>query len=92
MENLFTKLKEKGIPERMHGGLVRYIERGVPAGDFLMAVLRNDLRGAFDRADDENAQILRRYVMFLYNDAPAGCWGSPENVKNWIDSGGFYGK
>jgi len=29
--------------------------------------------------------------MFLYNDAPAGCYRTPERVKVWQSSGGLMG-
>ena len=72
------------IPERMQGGIERYIERGIPPGSFLQAVIRNDLRAACERADDENQHLLYDYVKFFYVYAPFDCFGSPENYKAWI--------
>ena len=74
------------IPERMRGGITRYIEHGIPPGDFLTAVICNDLREACARADDENRYLLWDYVRFFYNYTPTGCWGSPEKMKVWIAS------
>ena len=76
-----------GIPDHMIGGLRRYIEHKVGPGDFLMAVLCNDLRRACERADDTNIKLLVNYVRFLYNDAPSQCWGSAEKVKAWLALG-----
>ncbi len=73
-----------GIPEYMRGGLERYILDGIPPGDFLTAVLSNDLEGSVSRADDVNALILPNYCRFLYNHVPSQCKGSPERVKEWI--------
>jgi hypothetical protein len=72
------------IPERMMDGLQRYIEHHCPVGDFLTAVLSNDLSEAVGRADDENLSNLPAYIGFLYNEAPAQCHGSPERVKAWL--------
>lgn len=71
------------IPERMTPALERWIERGQLPGEFLQAVLRNDLREAVGRADPENLAALPAYVGYLYNEAPAGCYGSPEKMAAW---------
>lgn len=72
------------IPERMMGALERYIENRMPPGDFLMAVLCNDLSEACGRADDENIANLPAYAAFLYNEVPSACHGSPEKVMAWL--------
>jgi hypothetical protein len=41
------------------------------------------LRGACERADDTNRHFLFEYVFWLYNHAPAACWGSPERFRAW---------
>ena len=74
------------IPDRMLGGLTRYVEHGIEPGDFLAAVISNDLKGAVSRADDENLANLPAYVAWLYNEAPIGCCGSPENMQRWMES------
>lgn len=79
------------IPAHMREALSEYIARGRPVGDFLRAVLSNDLRGAMARADSINAEHLRDYVHFLFNTAPAGCWGSPAKVDAWIKLRGLEG-
>lgn len=76
--------REFEIPDRMMGGLKRYVEHGIEPGSFLMAVLRNDLHDAVGRADDENIRNLPAYVSYLYNEAPSPCWGSPEKVQAWL--------
>ena len=62
----------------------RYIEQGIPPGSFMRALLSNDLREIFARADELNGSEVRNYVMWLWNNAPAFCWGSPEAVDAWI--------
>lgn len=73
------------IPQRMFRGLRLYIEKRVPIGDFLRAVLSNDLTGAVLCADDVNIRNLPAYVYYLYNEAPAGCWGSVAKVEKWLN-------
>lgn len=80
------------LPERMRDGIVRYIERGIPPGHFLTAVICNDLKGAFQRADDENTALMRNYVSFFYNYAPGDCWGSKQEMDDWIKKGGLLGR
>lgn len=73
-----------GIPDYMTGAVVRYVADRIHPGGFLTAVLTNDLREACSRADDINRHHLFDYIMFLYNYAPAGCWGSPQAVGEWL--------
>lgn len=79
------------LPEHMRGGMRRYIENGIPPGSFQRAVLSNDLMGAYRKGDDINTAAMRDYAMFLYNDAPSGCYGSPAHVVDWIAQGGLNG-
>jgi len=71
------------IPGRMMEGFRRYFEHGIMPGHFLTAVLKNDLRAACERADDENLVNLPAYIAYLYNVAPHQAWGSPEKVEKW---------
>ena len=73
------------IPDRMMGGLTRYIEDGIPPGDFLTAVISNDLSEAVGRADEENLRNLPAYIGYLYNKAPSGCWGSMTKMHDWME-------
>ena len=77
------KFKEFYIPDRMMDGIERWILYGIKPGNFLTAVIENDLKTACERADDENLRNLPAYVAFFYNSAPAACWGSPERVNEW---------
>ena len=79
----YDKAREYGIPDYMIDGLQRYIDHGIQPGSFLSAVLSNDLREAVGRADDTNIHCLPAYIRWLYNEAPAMCWGSPEAVDSW---------
>lgn len=72
------------IPEHMMHGLLDWIEHGV-SGDFIRAVMNNDLAEAVARADDTNVLLLPQYVKLVYNYFPAPCWGSIEKVQAWQD-------
>lgn len=50
--------------------LTRYIEHGVPLGDFLEAVVKNDLMEAFGRADERNCEDLAHICAWIYNRMP----------------------
>lgn len=75
------------IPEHMHEGMTMWIERGEPhpsiMGSFQKAVLSNDLMGACACADWINRFRLFAWADFLYNFAPAGCFGGAEQLLAW---------
>jgi hypothetical protein len=54
-------------------------------GDFLRAVLSNDLREAVGRADNDNLRTLPAIVGYVYNELPGNCHGSPEIVAEWAE-------
>ena len=88
---MFYKFREFYIPERMAGGIERYIKNGILPGEFLTAFLENDLMNALGRADSENIKNLTAYCVYFYNEAPANCYGSPKAVKAWCVKGGTEG-
>jgi hypothetical protein len=77
------RFKQFYIPDRMMLGLTRYVEHGTLPGDFLRAVICNNLQLAVGHADDENMANLPAFVGWLYNEAPGGCWGSREKMIAW---------
>lgn len=79
------------VPTHMHDGMKLYFDRGVEPGSFMTAVLCNDLKESFGRADDINRERLFDIVRFLWMHAPAPCWGSPDEVRAWIEQGGLDG-
>jgi len=79
------------IPDHMRAGAQRYVERGIRPGDFLSAVLSNDLMGAFQKADVINFNAMEYWARWLHDEAPAGCYGSPEKFKAWIKARGLNG-
>ncbi len=72
------------IPRETLETLERYVTHGIAPGDFLQAVLSNDLREAFGRADFYNASALKQIVRFCYNVLPGDCWGSRRQVSEWL--------
>lgn len=77
-----------GIPEHMVDGVVRYVVHRVEPGDFMTALLSNDLMGAAHRADDLNGPALFNWAKLLYNHFPIQSYGSPEAVAAWTEKGG----
>ena len=73
------------IRDDMLESLVAYKTMRRPVGDFLTAVLANDLMEACGRADDENIANLPAFCAYLYNEMPASCHGSRENVCAWLN-------
>lgn len=72
------------IPPHMMDALRRYTEQHHPVGDFLQAVIGNDLAEACARADDTNIEIIPVYVAWFYSQAPAPYWGSRAKYTAWI--------
>ena len=75
------------LPPHLQGGVQRYIEQGVPPGDFLTAVITNDLFLAISHADSTSLAALPDIVRFFYNESPSRCWGTPEKMKTWMETG-----
>ncbi len=84
IENYNLNNYKDKIPENLLIGLVVWANQEHRVGHFLTAVLSNNLFEAFARADKESAAALRDIVMFVYNELPGQCWGSPEKVTAWI--------
>lgn len=82
--HLRRRLVECDVPQSLHDGLTEYFAARRPTGDFLRAVLENDLTMACLRADDVNRFELATIVGFLHNYCPAPAWGSPAAVEAWL--------
>jgi hypothetical protein len=66
-------------------GINRYVNDRCPVGSFLTAVLSNNLRESFARADEDNLKDMFEIVSYCYNKIPSHCWGSPEKVQQWLE-------
>jgi hypothetical protein len=78
------------LPEPLREGFARWYLMGIPAGQFLQAVIRNDLSGAVIKADAGSLANIRNIVIWFYNNAPPICVG--DNVKAWGEAGGYFGR
>lgn len=91
VNTFLLKLNELPCSEACRHGLHHYMLFGVMPGSFLQALLSNDLKGTFFRADSDNVRIVDKYLMLLYNHAPGGSWGSEKNFTAWVNRGGWLG-
>jgi len=64
--------------------LLLYLSDGIPTGDFLRAVLANDLMEAVGRADCDNCEALPHIVSWVYSHVPRLARGSYEAVDTWL--------
>jgi hypothetical protein len=74
------------IPSHMMERILAYTEDHNSVGDFLTAVICNDLRGACAHADDVNIENLPAFCAYFHNIAPSQCWGSVEKWRAWLDA------
>lgn len=79
------------LPEQNRAGAKLWIEQGVLPGDFLRAVISNQLKESFMYADSENINRMFDVVSFWYNEAPSECWGSLDKVAKWFSHSGLAG-
>ena len=87
-----AKLRNNYIPERIKGMIDRYVEHGISGGSCLDAILSNNLRESFSRADEEVSACMFEIVKYLYTAVPAACWGSPDLMEKWMRQGGREGR
>lgn len=59
------------IPVHMQDSIMRYALKRIKPGDFLTAVICNDLRGAVNLADATNFPLIKTYVQWFHNCCPA---------------------
>lgn len=74
------------LPSHMWRSVHQYIHHhwAPEEGDFLEAVICNDLKQSVLRADDVNQRRIFEWVSFFYMHAPHPCWGSPERMEKWV--------
>ena len=82
----FYEFRGFHIPDYMGHGIENYLKYGLEPGDFLSAVICNDLTKAVSHADDTNIKNIPAYVGYFYNQAPSACWGSREKMEKWMES------
>lgn len=74
----------ENIPVDMQDGIKRYVIEKLRPGNFLSAIITNDLRGAVGHADAVNLPLISLYVRWFYNRAPAACHGSNRQMEEWL--------
>ena len=87
-----TKMLDEGLshsyydelPTEMLPAVYRYVVDGLPPGDFLEAVITNNLRHALVCADERNLKVLPVWVRFFYNCVPSGCYGDERDMRAWM--------
>jgi len=75
------------IPEYTLESILNYVNTKVPTGDFLYAVLTNNLTEAIFRADLNNSRALKDIVKYCFWRIPHNCWGSKKEVEDWVNRG-----
>ena len=82
---------EDKIPAPTMSGITNFIHRGVMPGSFLCSVLENKLKQSYQNADESNLVAIPAIVQYLYNSCPGIAWGSPREVREWMEIGGLDG-
>ena len=72
------------IPDELRASLDRYVQKRIPPGGFLIAVLENDLMETIGRADHHNIHFLKEICQYVHWELPSPCHGSPERVAAWL--------
>jgi hypothetical protein len=78
------------VPFHLRDGLRRYVEHGIPPGDFLKALISNRLWETLTRADDTlGRDEITAIFRWLYQCAPPECFGTFDKMQAWVDAGGM---
>lgn len=72
------------VPDHTQETLEHYLLRGFEPGGFITSMLAMDMPRALGTADTANRQMMWTIGRWIIENAPAGSWGSYENVRNWI--------
>ncbi len=83
-DSTMTEVAHLLIREDTMDSIKEYVLIGRPPGDFLRAVMENDLQESFGHADQGNRATLFEIVSFVYTCCPNACHGNPEAVRNWV--------
>lgn len=75
---------DSACPAWAREALDRYAAHGVLPGDFLCAILANDLTEAAGRADLDTGRALAALAGHVYRHLPARSRGSAAAIEAWI--------
>lgn len=70
-------------------GFKKYVLNGVAPGSFLKAFFEGDFHEMCRRGGRGAIEDTWPMVLYLHNHCPSGCYGSRENVQEWVASGGL---
>ena len=80
-----------GLPDISQEALKNYFLYALPPGSFLTALLSDrPWTEVIGRADHWNKPLLHKYLLWLHENAPAGSWGSEQEVTSWLNKGPAY--
>lgn len=74
------------IPDYTLEAIEDYLATGHERGGFIMAVMENNLSKAVAKADSNNGPALSQIVRWLWSNAPANAWGSPAEVRWFMEA------
>lgn len=74
------------IPERTKQTIDDYVTKGWEPGDFVYAVLTNNLSRSIAYADMQNMHCLKDIVAYVYCEIPHVLWGCQELVEAHLAS------
>ena len=84
MDDVTLIMKYPLAPVHILDAMKRYAEDKIPTGDFIKAVLSNDLKGAMGRGDEDSLAGLNDIVRYMIWEMPMACQGSSEKVEAWL--------
>jgi hypothetical protein len=80
-----------GLPDMSQEALKNYFLYALEPGGFLTSLLCDrPWTEVIGRADHWNKPLLPKYLLWLYENAPAGSWGSEQEVTSWLNKGPAY--
>jgi len=74
------------IRQNIIEGINRFVLHHQRVGHFITAILSNDLREAFARADADNQKTMHQIVSYCHNEIPGVCWGTAKKVEAWTET------
>lgn len=83
IDELRIKAIQKGVLKTTADQIIYWVAYGIPPGNFVNSVLKNELFQTFSYADSLNIETLKDTISFLYNDCPSGCWGTSYRLEYW---------
>lgn len=70
-------------PPLVRQAIDKWATQAQKPGDFVCALLQNDLLGAYQRADPWSTKNMAAIVAYLWNEVPSDAWGSVERFEAW---------